>query len=397
MGQQSNVPNAPNFAKDYDQGFKINLKYLPKFLQKEMHYRRLYDPQRIKEAQDLQDKFGPNQYRQQLAALNQLDPEGQALRRLLYSKISGALENGGINPLQGRAYNQLGQLAMSGAAHPFVDPQQGRAYNQLGTSVRGQANRGGQLDPESLRQIQQTIRSRQGASGNSGNAADMAEAVYVGQRAQQLQQQRLSNLSSFTAMNSPFTQARQQGFQNLAGFTGMQSPQERSLAEAGSFLSLPTPEQQIGAISSVAPDRAQAYVNPNSGAQGLQWGLQNYQNQLAQYQAGGGATNPWMNALGGAAAGAAAGTSVYPGYGTVIGGVAGGLSGYFSDARLKSNIVHTGKSHRGIPEVEFDMAGKRYRGVLAQDVIKKFPEAVFSYHGRLGVHYDMLGTTMEEI
>jgi Glycine zipper/Chaperone of endosialidase len=107
-----------------------------------------------------------------------------------------------------------------------------------------------------------------------------------------------------------------------------------------------------------------------------------------------------MGALSGAASGAAAGTTISPGYGTAIGAVAGGLGGYFSDVRTKNNISRTWlTSPDGIPIVEFQYKGfdKRYRGVIAQDVIKVRPDAVFKHDGYLAVNYDKINVKLEEV
>src|SRR6266478_4707246 len=103
------TPSAPDPAKSYAQGIQIYLKNLPTMLKKEQQARETYDPQRIEEQQRLQDLYGPNQYNQQLQALNQLDPEGQSMRNLLGYKIGTALDRGYIDPQQAAAYRALGQ------------------------------------------------------------------------------------------------------------------------------------------------------------------------------------------------------------------------------------------------------------------------------------------------
>jgi hypothetical protein len=48
--------------------------------------------------------------------------------------------------------------------------------------------------------------------------------------------------------------------------------------------------------------------------------------------------------------------------------------------------------------VEYDLNGKRYRGVLAQDVEKVRPDAVHHYsNGTLGVFYKKLGIEQKEV
>lgn len=76
--------------------------------------------------------------------------------------------------------------------------------------------------------------------------------------------------------------------------------------------------------------------------------------------------------------------------------------GKTSDIRVKENITRVGTHFRtGLPIYEFNyihIPGKRYRGVMAQDVEKVYPEAVIEMHdGILGVNYEMLGMEMEEV
>jgi hypothetical protein len=111
-----------------------------------------------------------------------------------------------------------------------------------------------------------------------------------------------------------------------------------------------------------------------------------------------------MNALGGAGQGAMIGTQFSPGYGTAIGagvGAVAGAFGYpqFSDERLKNNISRAGtETPDGIPIVEYEFDGRRWRGVLAQDVLKVRPDAVHHYsNGTLGVFYSKLGIELEEV
>jgi hypothetical protein len=71
-----------------------------------------------------------------------------------------------------------------------------------------------------------------------------------------------------------------------------------------------------------------------------------------------------------------------------------------SDARLKTNITPIGHAANGLPLYEFSYIGdtRRYRGVMAQDVILHTPEAVVTLpNGYLGVNYGMLGLKMTRI
>jgi hypothetical protein len=88
-----------------------------------------------------------------------------------------------------------------------------------------------------------------------------------------------------------------------------------------------------------------------------------------------------------------------------VGGIlAGGAKAYtaFSDRRLKENIELVGRDERTmLPLYEFEYiggSGKRYLGVMAQDVIKTHPEMVFTMpDGYMAVNYAGLGIEMLEI
>jgi hypothetical protein len=211
-----------------------------------------------------------------------------------------------------------------------------------------------------------------------------------------------ASLGAFYGMPSPLQQQQQ----SLGAAYGMAPPISQSLAQAGSFLSSPSVTGQINQIQGVTPPSANRYVNPNAGYQGQQFALQNYQNQLAYQQLsgqGGGGGNPWMNALSGAGTGASYG-SIGGGYGMAGGALVGGVLGafgypQFSDERLKQNISRAGTTTKdGIPIVEYEFDGKRWRGVIAQDVLKVRPDAVHHYsNGTLGVFYSKLGLELEEV
>jgi hypothetical protein len=368
----------------------------------------------------------------------QVDPRYEAA----YGKLAGLA--GTIDPEQEAAYHQAAALAGKG------EPTREAAYGALGEQVTSDTLRGATADPETLRQMTQAIMSRQPGL-SYGEAQDMASAVYVGQRGQALKAQRQGAAEQFLGQATPtsqrqqslaqfygmpsLTQQRQQSLgqfsqvtdpmrmqqaslgafygmpsplqqqqQSLGAAYGMAPPVSQTLAQAGSFLSSPSVTGQINQIQGVTPPSANRYVNPNAGYQGQQFALQNYQNQLAynQLQGQGGGGNPWMQALQGASTGASYG-SIGGGYGMVGGALVGGALGafgypQFSDERLKNNISRTGDSTKdGIPIVEFDMAGKRWRGVIAGDVMAHRPDAVGWRSGYLTVDYDKLGIKIEEV
>jgi hypothetical protein len=88
--------------------------------------------------------------------------------------------------------------------------------------------------------------------------------------------------------------------------------------------------------------------------------------------------------------------------GTGLGAWAGGGFKGLSDIRVKENIERVGTHFRTqLPIYEFNyihIPEKRFRGVMAQDVEKVFPDAVETMHdGIKTVNYAMLGMEMEEV
>lgn len=235
-----------------------------------------------------------------------------------------------------------------------LDPESYAVRAQLGSQIRQDLASGYQLPEQYDTELTNQFRGAQAARGNSlgtGNAG--AEAAFKGKAALDLYQQHLQN--------------------------------------AGNFLQSPTPEQQIGFIQGVMPDRSSAYSNPNAGYQGINIGQQSYQNMLAQYQLAGGGRNPWAGAASGAASGALAGSQYGGGYGALAGGIIGAAGGYFCDSRLKENIQEVGTSQSGIPIIRFNYRG--YDGEIeaarAEDVQKVFPDAVTTHSsGYLVVNFN---------
>lgn len=80
--------------------------------------------------------------------------------------------------------------------------------------------------------------------------------------------------------------------------------------------------------------------------------------------------------------------------GAVLGGPIGGAIGTAissSDRRLKSNIKRIGTHPLGIGIYEYDIFGKRDRGVMADEVLQVLPEAVLqNIDGYLMVDYGRL-------
>lgn len=99
------------------------------------------------------------------------------------------------------------------------------------------------------------------------------------------------------------------------------------------------------------------------------------------------------------------GTQTTSGGGNIFGALGGigslfsGIGGLFSDRRLKRHIAHVGEE-KGFPIYEFSYKGRpdrRFRGVMAQDVMETRPDAVRTYGGVLVVDYDAIGVKMTEV
>ncbi|MEW9805452.1 tail fiber domain-containing protein [Mesorhizobium sp. ZMM04-5] len=79
---------------------------------------------------------------------------------------------------------------------------------------------------------------------------------------------------------------------------------------------------------------------------------------------------------------------------------AGSLKGVPSDIRLKTDIKPAGTASNGLPLYDFRYlwSDEVYRGVMAQDVLEVFPDAVTTMpNGYLAVRYDMLGLEMTRV
>lgn len=112
---------------------------------------------------------------------------------------------------------------------------------------------------------------------------------------------------------------------------------------------------------------------------------QQYQSQLADYNANQASSNNMMGGLFGLG-------------GQALGGFLGSPAGsawLASDARLKDNIEHIGEEN-GFPLYAFNYKGdnKRYIGVMAQDVEQIMPDAVGQRDGYKTVNYGMIGVEM---
>jgi hypothetical protein len=90
------------------------------------------------------------------------------------------------------------------------------------------------------------------------------------------------------------------------------------------------------------------------------------------------------------------------GVGSMVGGLAGAAASYYgSDIRLKENIELAGFDEAtglNLYDFNYKWNSKRFRGVMAQEVIKDYPEAVHTMgSGWLAVDYGVLGLEMKEV
>lgn len=153
--------------------------------------------------------------------------------------------------------------------------------------------------------------------------------------------------------------------------------------------------EYIGLTSGVQVQNPQFSSQGYQGVQPVDYaGLvnQNYQNQMAQYNAKQAGSNNLISSLFGL--GGTLG-------GSFLGSPAGSaaIAGLFSDVRLKENIELVGEEN-GFPIYKFNYINipeKTYTGVMAQDVEKIRPEAVIESEGYKKVNYDMIGVEMREI
>ena len=82
-------------------------------------------------------------------------------------------------------------------------------------------------------------------------------------------------------------------------------------------------------------------------------------------------------------------------------GIGAGIKTWSSDIRLKENVKQVGTSPQGYKVYEFnykdDFTNTRYRGAMAQDVVKKNPMAVGIQNNYLTVDYSKIDIEMEVV
>lgn len=162
-----------------------------------------------------------------------------------------------------------------------------------------------------------------------------------------------------------FQSAADRAIQNIATQNALKSQQMSDLATMGGL------QQAQATQVKQAPLEAINYLL--QAAQGLPTGGGSTGSQLRE-------NTGFLQRLGSASSGIAA------------------LGGFLSDRNAKENIKFVGKQN-GHNIYEFNYIGlpdKRFIGVMAQEVMKTYPEAVSESNGLLRVNYDKIGVTMRE-
>lgn len=226
--------------------------------------------------------------------------------------------------------------------------------------------------------------ARMGAMVNQNNLQEALAKATAGRKvAEAARAEGLQLKSNAANMLSGYPSMGMSASSNGAGFGGMGlTIANNGLAGAGAGMNfmnagLAGMNSGFGAASQMAGGMGSSATNMF----GAQASYKNTQDQIAA------ASDPFNTILGAAA-----------GVGT---GVALKSMG-FSDLRLKESITAAGTDERtGLPLYEFEYkggTGKRFRGVMAQDVMHVDPEAVFVMpDGFMAVDYSRLGMEMVEV
>ena len=279
-------------------------------------------------------------------------------------------------------YNQAVQqnMAMGLSAAEAQNRAAQQAFQQQGTvqELRNQAL--AQNQAAAMQQYQAQLGRQAQGFGQQMDLAGLYNASLAAQQQSALQQ----------AQAAAALQA--QGYNQAQGAAAFQNAQRQAaLQEQLALRSQPLNE--IAAImggAQVQMPQFQAYQGADVAAAPIfgatqaagNFAQQNYQNQMAGY-------NAQMGLLGNVAG--MAGTALGGPLGGAIGkGLFGGATP--SDRRLKSNVVRVGTHPLGIGIYEYDIFGERQRGVMADEVEAVKPEAVTTHptEGYKMVYYGML-------
>jgi hypothetical protein len=265
---------------------------------------------------------------------------GTTAQQAILSRLNPQIDRSNA-ALQSRLANQ--GITQGSEAYNNAQTDQGQQNNDLQTQA---ALQGINLDMAANQQgYGQALSSagfyNSGQAQNYGNAANSA-GLYNSAQGQNFNQ----GLQSAQFSNT----AAQQSLQQQLALRN-QPLNEITALESGSQIQNPQFQQYQGQNVAAAP------VFQGAQAQG-QYGLDQYGIQQN-------AQNSQLQGL--------------YGLGGTVGAAAlkyGGGAALFSDVRLKSNIVRIDTHRKGFGIYEYDIAGRRECGVIAQEVQKIMPEAV---------------------
>lgn len=284
-----------------------------------------------------------------------------------------------FNALQAGGVEQQRQFEMARGAADL-------GFNQENTSVQGMFNRNLGANAQNFGQQSEAAQSRfnRNLGANTQNfAQDMqsgaqsfgqerdANAQNFGQEAQAAQQgfsQRLgANAQNFDQeaqmRDQNFNQrlgANQQGFnQDLDAFNAQNQNRQGAIGEQAQQRNMPLNElnallsgQQVGDLKT--PDFNTSRSTGGADYSGA--GQDSYDANMNVYNQRMAGYNRNMKAITNVASTAA--------------------QAFFSDARLKSNVVRVGTHPLGVGVYEYDIFGRRERGVMAQELIHVAPDLV---------------------
>jgi hypothetical protein len=302
-------------------------------------------------AQNYQQALGAGQFNRE--ALLQQFGMGQSAQELA-NAAAGQNFQQQVAAQQANLARQAQQAGQSQEQAQFYNQAQAQAYQQ---ELARQA---------AANQAQQQLFGQQMDVQAAQNAA--------------LAQRQSAAMDYFGALNAA---QQQQYAQAMAQAQFRNTAAQQALAQQAAIRSIPVNE--ISALLSggqVSVPQFQGYsgvtVAPSpifqAGQAAGDFAQRNYQNQVGAYNANMGMFGSLAGALG-----------------TAAGGPLGVAGLFTSDRRLKSNIVRVGIHPLGIGVYEYDIAGERQRGVMADEVETVLPEAVVTRHdGYKMVNYGML-------
>jgi hypothetical protein len=315
----------------------------------------------------------------QNAIMSRLQPQLQAQRAQLETQLANqGLVRGGeaynaAMAEQGQKENDLlTQAALQGLNLDMAARQQGLGEqqalggfaNQAALSQFGAGQQANQAYNAAVQQnmnMGMNVAQAQNAASQQLFGQNMGiQGLYNAALSQNQQTALAQQAAQNAAQNQQFNQALQAA---QFGNTASQQALQQQLALYNQ------PLNQIAALmsgSQIQMPQFQGYQGANVAASPVfQAGQAQAQDAMARYNAQQSGSNALMGGLFGLGGAALQGA-----------GQAGGLGALFSDRRLKSNIVKVGDDPRGFGIYEYDIFGRRERGVMAQEVEKIIPDAV---------------------